>query len=75
MQINCVFFLLAVNTPALGNTNKIFTSIFDAFKGQGLFKHILGISIFYVVSSLTSSQHVGISLPPLPYRKGFSSNS
>lgn len=34
MKINYVPFLLAVNTPALGNSNKIFTSTFDAFKGQ-----------------------------------------
>lgn len=64
-----------LNTPALGNSNKIFITIFNAFQGQGLYKHILGIYAFYLVSPLTSSQHVGIPLPPLTYRKGLSSNS
>lgn len=45
------------------------------FKKQGLYKQILGIDLFYLVSSLSSSPHVGIPLLPLTYRKDFSFNS
>lgn len=66
---------LVLNTPALGNSNTIFISIINAFKGQGLYEQILGIGVFYLVSPLTSSLHVAIPLPLLTYKRGFSSYS